>query len=66
MLELREGACFPRVLVGVNVVLALVDAIIAVLAFYQLIRIHSRNSQVVWTRQKVFHLMIGSSSMGKR
>ncbi|KAG6642192.1 tobamovirus multiplication protein 1-like isoform X1 [Carya illinoinensis] len=64
MLELREGACFPRVLVGVNVVLALVDAIIAVLAFYQLIRIHSRNSQVVWTRQKVFHLMIGSSSMG--
>ncbi|XP_035544693.1 tobamovirus multiplication protein 1-like isoform X3 [Juglans regia] len=64
MLELRGGACLPRVLVGVNVVLALVDAIIAVLAFYQLIRIHLRNSQVVWTRQKVFHLMIGSSSMG--
>lgn len=35
MLELREGTCFPRLLVGVNVVLAIVDAIIAVFAFYQ-------------------------------
>lgn len=64
MLELRDGSCFPRVLVGVNVGLALICAIIAVLAFYQLIRIHSRNSQLGWTRQKVFHLMIGSSNMG--
>lgn len=64
MFELREGSCFTRVLVGVNVVLGLVDVVIAVLAFYQLIRIHSRNSQLGWTRQKVFHLMIGSSNMG--
>ncbi|KAF5472466.1 hypothetical protein F2P56_009183 [Juglans regia] len=64
MFELREESCFPRVLVCLNVFLALVDAIIAVLAFCQLMRIHSRNSQVVWTRQKVCHLMIGSSSMG--
>jgi hypothetical protein len=35
MLELREGSCFPRVLVVVNVVLGLVDVVIAVLAFYQ-------------------------------
>lgn len=35
MFELREGSCFPRVLVGVNVGLALVDGIIAVLAFCQ-------------------------------
>lgn len=35
MFELREGSCFPRVLVGVNVVLGLVDVVIAVLAFYQ-------------------------------
>ena len=35
MLELRDGSCFPRVLVGVNVGLALICAIIAVLAFYQ-------------------------------
>ncbi|XP_050370375.1 tobamovirus multiplication protein 1-like [Argentina anserina] len=64
MLELREGSCLPNVLVGVNVGLAFVDAIIAALAFYQLIRFHSRNSQVGWTRQKVFHLLIGSSNMG--
>ncbi|KAB2637218.1 tobamovirus multiplication protein 1-like [Pyrus ussuriensis x Pyrus communis] len=64
MFGLREGSCFPRVLVGVNVGLALVDGIIAFLAFYQLIRIHSRNSQLGWTRQKVFHLLIGSSNLG--
>ncbi|XP_065627917.1 tobamovirus multiplication protein 1 isoform X2 [Quercus suber] len=66
MLELREGgsSCFPKLLVGVNVGLALVAAIIALLAFCQLIRIHSRNSELGWTRQKVFHLMIGSSNMG--
>ncbi|KAJ7947280.1 Tobamovirus multiplication protein 1-like [Quillaja saponaria] len=64
MFELREGNCFPRVLVGVNVGLALVDSIIAVFAFFQLVRIHSRNSQVLWTRQKVFHLMIGCSNLG--
>ncbi|KAB1221362.1 Tobamovirus multiplication protein 1 [Morella rubra] len=109
MLELRDGCSFPRLLVGVTVVLALVDAIIAVLAFYQTLmrlgklpfeggkrirgivplqlavaisvdrvlkhvvsflvfqlrRIHLRNSQLAWTRQKVFHLMIGSSNMGE-
>ncbi|XP_048438170.1 uncharacterized protein LOC125476332 isoform X3 [Pyrus x bretschneideri] len=64
MFGLREGSCFPRVLVGVNVGLALVDGIIALLAFYQLIRIHSRNSQLGWTRQKVFHMLIGSSNLG--
>ncbi|KAK7855209.1 hypothetical protein CFP56_029347 [Quercus suber] len=37
MLELREGgsSCFPKLLVGVNVGLALVAAIIALLAFCQ-------------------------------
>ncbi|TQD81208.1 hypothetical protein C1H46_033237 [Malus baccata] len=35
MFGLREGSCFPRVLVGVYVGLALVDGIIALLAFYQ-------------------------------
>ena len=36
MVELREGgSCLPNVVVGVNVGLAIVDAIIAALAFYQ-------------------------------
>ncbi|CAA0832346.1 Unknown protein [Striga hermonthica] len=65
MLELREGeGCYAEMVMGVNVGLACVDGLIAFLAFYQLIRIHSRNSQLGWTRQKVFHLMIGSSNFG--
>ena len=35
MFDLREGPCLPKVLVGVNVGLALVDAIIAAVAFSQ-------------------------------
>ncbi|KAM7524966.1 hypothetical protein LguiA_014868 [Lonicera macranthoides] len=64
MLELREGSCYPKALVAVNVALAIIDGFIAVVAFYQLMRIHSRNSHIGWTRQKVFHLMIGSSNVG--
>ncbi|KAK4858593.1 hypothetical protein QYF36_018981 [Acer negundo] len=64
MYELKEGSCFPEVLVGVNVGLACVDGIIAVLAVTQLVRIHSQDSQLGWTRQKVFHLLIGSSNVG--
>ncbi|GAV65611.1 DUF1084 domain-containing protein [Cephalotus follicularis] len=56
--------CFQREVVGVNVGLACVDAILAFLSFTQLIRIHSRNSQLGWTRQKVFHILIGSSNIG--
>ncbi|GFP81120.1 hypothetical protein PHJA_000255300 [Phtheirospermum japonicum] len=65
MFESRGGRrCYPETVVGVNVALAFVDGLIAFLAFYQLMRIHSRNSQLGWTRQKVFHLMIGSSNLG--
>ncbi|XP_069150561.1 tobamovirus multiplication protein 1 isoform X4 [Solanum lycopersicum] len=63
MIEWREGTCYPKALMGVNVGLASVDAVIAVLAFAQLMRIHSRNTHNGWTRQKVFHLMIGSSNL---
>ncbi|KAG8365608.1 hypothetical protein BUALT_Bualt18G0123500 [Buddleja alternifolia] len=54
MLELREGSCYPKEVVGVNVGLACVDG---------LMRIQSRNLRLGWTRQKVFHLMIGSSNL---
>ncbi|XP_047315276.1 tobamovirus multiplication protein 1 [Impatiens glandulifera] len=64
MLELRDGDCYPKILVAVNIVLACIDASIAVLAFSQLIRIHSRSSNLGWTRQKVFHLLIGASNIG--
>ncbi|KAA8519529.1 hypothetical protein F0562_013785 [Nyssa sinensis] len=64
MFQLNDGSCYPKALVAVNVALACIDGAIAVLAFYQLIRIHSRNSQLGWTRQKALYLMIGSSNVG--
>ncbi|KAL6952555.1 hypothetical protein U1Q18_047447, partial [Sarracenia purpurea var. burkii] len=64
LLEFRDGNCYQKVLVGANVALACIDGAISVLSFYQLIRIQARNSHLGWTRQKVFHLMIGSSNMG--
>ncbi|XP_061341187.1 tobamovirus multiplication protein 1-like [Gastrolobium bilobum] len=64
MSEFRVGHCFPRLLLAVNVGLALVAATIAFLASFQLLRIHLRNLQLGWTRQKVFHLLIGSSNWG--
>ncbi|KAK6917212.1 THH1/TOM1/TOM3 domain [Dillenia turbinata] len=52
--ELRDvESCFPQLLVIINICLSCVDGIIAFIAFSQLLRIHSRNSQVGWTRQKV-------------
>ncbi|KAM7256744.1 hypothetical protein ACFE04_012485 [Oxalis oulophora] len=59
----RDTDMIPTDVVGVNVGLAFIDAIIALLAFTQLLRIHTRNPQLGWNRQKVFHLLIGSSSL---
>ncbi|KAL4282380.1 hypothetical protein GQ457_03G035700 [Hibiscus cannabinus] len=54
MFEEKEKSCSSsRELVGINVGFACFDGIIAVLAFSQLARIHFRNSQRGWTRQKV-------------
>ncbi|XP_047943652.1 tobamovirus multiplication protein 1-like isoform X5 [Salvia hispanica] len=65
MLELGAvRRCYSDAVEGVNVGLAFVDSVIAFLALYKLIRIHSRNTQLGWTRQKVIHLLIGSSNLG--
>lgn len=56
--------CFPRPILAVNLALALLHALVAFLASFQLLRIHTRNSQLGWTRQKVFHVLIGSSNLG--
>ncbi|MED6192345.1 hypothetical protein PIB30_009154 [Stylosanthes scabra] len=64
MSELGGGNCFPRLLLGVNVGLALVEGIVAFIALFQLLRIHLRNQELGWSRQKVFHLLIGSSNLG--
>ncbi|XP_017406021.1 tobamovirus multiplication protein 1 isoform X1 [Vigna angularis] len=60
----RDAHCFPRLVLVVNLVLALLHALVASLAFFQLTRIHLRNAQLGLTRQKVFHLLIGSSNLG--
>ncbi|KAL9263406.1 hypothetical protein AKJ16_DCAP18668 [Drosera capensis] len=69
MPELTTGAgavCFPQAIFATYVALALVDGSLAALALIQLKRIHSRNTQLGWTRQMVFHLMIGSANLGKK
>ncbi|XP_010924357.1 protein TOM THREE HOMOLOG 1 isoform X2 [Elaeis guineensis] len=60
---LGGGRCLPPAIVAVVAVLAVVDGAIAILAFLQLLRIHLRNRQLGWTRQKIFHLMIGSYNL---
>ncbi|ONK68549.1 uncharacterized protein A4U43_C05F13120 [Asparagus officinalis] len=63
MVEARKG-CLPTSLLVADALLSAVDGSIAALAFFQLLRIHFRNQQLGWTRQKIFHLMIGSSNIG--
>ncbi|KAG4999626.1 hypothetical protein JHK87_020698 [Glycine soja] len=60
----RDARCFPRPILAVNLALALLHVVVAFLAFFQLLRIHMRNAQLGWTRQKVFHVLIGSSNLG--
>ncbi|XP_042394883.1 tobamovirus multiplication protein 1-like isoform X1 [Zingiber officinale] len=64
----REGEaamrCLPKEVEVAGAVLSAVDGAVAVVAFVQLFRIHLRNQQLGWTRQKIFHLMIGSSNIG--
>ncbi|XP_039061667.1 tobamovirus multiplication protein 1-like isoform X2 [Hibiscus syriacus] len=65
MFEGKVSSCsFPDELVGLNLAFACFDAIIAILAFTQLARIRSRNTQLGWTRQKVFHILIGFTNTG--
>ncbi|KAI4304466.1 hypothetical protein MLD38_039971 [Melastoma candidum] len=61
---LGEGHCFSPVVIGVDLSIACVDCVIALFAFCQLWRIHSRSQQLGWTRQKVFHFLTGCSNFG--
>ena len=53
------GGCLPLPIIAAEAALAVVDAAIAATAFVQLARIHRHNQQHGWTRQKIFHFMIG-------
>ncbi|XP_078431776.1 tobamovirus multiplication protein [Wolffia australiana] len=63
-LDLRHSNCVPPATFAVDSILAFVDGSIAIVAFSQLLRIHLCNRQLGWTRQKIFHLMIGTSNFG--
>ncbi|KAL5223328.1 hypothetical protein ABZP36_028041 [Zizania latifolia] len=53
------GGCLPMPIVAAEAALAVIDASISVAAFVQLARIHRHDQQHGWTRQKIFHFMIG-------
>ncbi|XP_024042365.1 uncharacterized protein LOC112099287 [Citrus clementina] len=65
VLESSIFNCYPPSLLVPNLALASVDGFLALVAFYQLTRVHMRNKAVGWTCQKVLHLMIASSNLGK-
>uniref|UniRef100_A0A0E0C7S6 THH1/TOM1/TOM3 domain-containing protein n=1 Tax=Oryza meridionalis TaxID=40149 RepID=A0A0E0C7S6_9ORYZ len=53
------GGCLPMPVIAAEAALAVIDASISVAAFVQLARIHRHDQQHGWTRQKIFHFMIG-------
>ncbi|XP_066312568.1 tobamovirus multiplication protein 1-like isoform X2 [Miscanthus floridulus] len=57
------GGCLPLPIVAAEGALAVLDGAIATAAFVQLARIHRHNQLQGWTRQKIFHLMIGLSNI---
>ncbi|KAF8663711.1 hypothetical protein HU200_055032 [Digitaria exilis] len=57
------GGCLPLPIVAAEVALSIVDGAIATAAFVQLARIHRHNQLQGWTRQKIFHFMIGLSNI---
>uniref|UniRef100_A0A1J3CWQ0 Tobamovirus multiplication protein 1 n=1 Tax=Noccaea caerulescens TaxID=107243 RepID=A0A1J3CWQ0_NOCCA len=64
LFESTTGKCYAPSFIAVNLCLALIDGALALIAFIQLARFHRRDKRVGWTRQKVLHLMIGSSNTG--
>ncbi|KAL5101408.1 hypothetical protein RYX36_005735 [Vicia faba] len=56
--------CLTLDLIIFNVTLACIDGVLAFIAFAQVLRIHLRSQQNDWTRQKVLHIMIGTSNLG--
>ncbi|KAJ7297488.1 hypothetical protein O6H91_Y053100 [Diphasiastrum complanatum] len=57
--------CFGWSNTVANLSVAIVDGLISATAFFQLLRLRSHNRQVHWTRQMVFHFLIGSANFGK-
>ncbi|PKI55706.1 hypothetical protein CRG98_023922 [Punica granatum] len=59
-----DGGCSSLSALVPILALACFDGVLAFVAFSQVIRIHLRNQEAGWTRQKVLHLMLGCSNFG--
>jgi len=57
-------SCLSTSMNLVFVTLASVDGLIAIVAAVQLLRHYLHNKYIGWTRQKVFHSLIGASNLG--
>ncbi|CAH8310434.1 unnamed protein product [Eruca vesicaria subsp. sativa] len=64
LFESKTDKCYAPSFIAVNISLAFIDGALAFIAFLQLSRFHRRDKRAGWTRQKVLHLMIGSSNTG--
>ncbi|KAF3444993.1 hypothetical protein FNV43_RR14686 [Rhamnella rubrinervis] len=60
----RNIDSLPLDLFVLNIALASLNGFLAAVAFCQLVRMHMRNREEGWTRQKVLHFMIGTSNLG--
>ncbi|XP_024537139.1 tobamovirus multiplication protein 1 [Selaginella moellendorffii] len=60
----RASRCPDREITIANSILAAINALIAIAAFSQLLRLYLYTLPLRWTRQKVFHCLIGVASLG--
>ncbi|KAJ7520128.1 hypothetical protein O6H91_20G067900 [Diphasiastrum complanatum] len=56
--------CSRRATAKVNLALASIDGVIAATAFFQFLRLWLHRRKVKWTRQMVFHFLIGAANAG--
>lgn len=57
-------SCLSSVMIVMYASLAIIDFLIATAAGIQLLRHHLQNRRIGWTRQKVFHCLIGAANLG--
>lgn len=60
----EDQVCLSSVMVLVYASLAGIDLLITIVAGIQLLRHYLHNKRIGWTRQKVFHCLIGAANFG--
>lgn len=60
----QSQSCLSLVMFTVYCSLATFDLLVAIVAGVQLLRHYLHNKRAVWTRQKVFHCLIGAANLG--